>query len=67
MTNSLFITKDVHVLLKQEAGDALLLKGGITSEGFAVIHAFHRGWLPFGYLQDVRGYGGLTDVRIKSP
>ncbi|WP_339314271.1 DKNYY domain-containing protein [Paenibacillus sp. FSL M7-0896] len=55
MTNSLFITEDAHVLLKQEAGDALLLKGGITSEGFAVIHAFHRGWLPFGYLQDVRG------------
>lgn len=55
MMPELFVIKDNRVLLKQTEGEPVLLKGDITSDGFAVIHIFNRGWLPFGYLRDDQG------------
>ncbi|WP_042203927.1 DKNYY domain-containing protein [Paenibacillus camerounensis] len=53
--SSLFVTEADRVLLKQNEGEPAQLKGGITSEGFSIIHIFNRGWLPFGYLRDSQG------------
>ncbi|OMF96085.1 DKNYY domain-containing protein [Paenibacillus sp. FSL R7-0273] len=53
--SSLFVTEADRVLLRQNEGEPVPLKGGITSEGFSVVHIFNRGWLPFGYLRDTQG------------
>ncbi|MCG7379745.1 DKNYY domain-containing protein [Paenibacillus sp. ACRSA] len=67
---SLFVIEANRVLLNQAEGEPKLIKGGITSDSFSVIHSFYRGWIPFGYLRDVQGVwwfdGRKTKVTLVS-
>lgn len=66
MTSSLFVTEANRVLLKQKEGEPTPVKGGITSEGFSIIHSFYRGWIPFGYLRDVQGVWWFDGRKMKA-
>ncbi|MCG7381318.1 DKNYY domain-containing protein [Paenibacillus sp. ACRRY] len=67
---SLFVIEANRVLLNKEEGEPVVIKGGITSEGFSIIHIFNRGWHPFGYLRDKYGIwwfdGRKTKVTLVS-
>lgn len=65
MTNLLVIDAN-RVMLKPEEGDPVPIKGGITSDGFSIIHWFYRGWLPFGYLRDRQGVWWFDGRKTKT-
>lgn len=61
-----FLTDAGHVLLKREDEEPQRIKGGLTDEGFTVIHSFYRGWLPFGYLRDNKGVWWFDGRKMKA-
>lgn len=49
------INANTLVVLQKEDGDAVLVKGGITADGFEVLSTYSKGWLTFAYLKDHQG------------
>lgn len=44
------INANALVVLQKEDGETLLVKGGITADGFEVLSTYPKGWLTFAYL-----------------
>ncbi|MGQ8873175.1 DKNYY domain-containing protein [Paenibacillus sp. TSA_86.1] len=53
--DSFVIDGNAQVLLKKEGGETVVVKGGMTAEGFRVLSTYAKGWLTFAYLQDHQG------------
>lgn len=67
-----FAVVDGHPMLIGDGQDApVAIKGGLSADGFAVIHAFRKGWLWLGYLRDAKGVwwfdGRSHTARFVSP
>jgi len=53
--DSFVIDGNAQVVLKNEEGETVVVKGGLTAEGFRVLSTYTKGWLTFAYLQDHQG------------
>jgi hypothetical protein len=51
-----FAVTNGKIMLVGDGEDAPVeVKGGISADGFGIVHAFTKGWLWFGYLRDAKG------------